>query len=86
MLHVVLQTISLFKFKQIFDIYTRSWPIADFALNHVRFRVLTLNPVWFRAAMHPILNYVEFRTNHEPNVVHGVVHGELRIGKSQIRI
>ena len=76
MLHVVLQTISSLKFKQIFDIYTRSWPIADFALNHVR----------FRAAMHPILNYVEFRTNHEPNVVHGVVHGELRIGKSQIRI
>jgi hypothetical protein len=25
--------------------------------------------------MHPILNYVEFRTNHEPYVVHGVVHG-----------
>jgi hypothetical protein len=24
-------------------------------------------------AMNPILNYVEFRTNHEPNVVHGVV-------------
>jgi len=27
--------------------------------------------------MHPILNYVEFRTNHEPYVVHGVVHGGL---------
>jgi hypothetical protein len=52
-LHVVLQTYSSAKFKQIFDIYTRSYPIADFALNHVRFRVLTLNPVWFRAAMHP---------------------------------
>jgi len=28
--------------------------------------------------MHPILNYVKFRTNHEPNVVHGVVHGGVR--------
>jgi hypothetical protein len=26
------------------------------------------------AAMNPILNYVEFRTNHEPYMVHGVVH------------
>ena len=25
--------------------------------------------------MHPILNYVEFRTNHEPYMVHGVVDG-----------
>ena len=29
-----------------------------------------------RAAMHPILNYVKFRTNHEPNVVHGVVRAK----------
>jgi hypothetical protein len=28
--------------------------------------------------MHPILNYVEFRTNHEPYMVHGVVHGGVR--------
>jgi hypothetical protein len=34
-----------------------------------------LNHVGFRAAMHPILNYVELRTNHEPYMVHGVVHG-----------
>jgi hypothetical protein len=27
------------------------------------------------AATHPILNYVEFRTNPEPYVVRGVVHG-----------
>jgi hypothetical protein len=26
-------------------------------------------------AMHPILNYVEFRTNPEPYMVQGVVHG-----------
>jgi hypothetical protein len=25
--------------------------------------------------MHPILNYVEFRTNPKPYVVRGVVHG-----------
>ena len=43
--HVVLQTISSLKFKQIFDIYTRSWPIADFALNHVRFRA-AMHPTW----------------------------------------
>jgi hypothetical protein len=29
--------------------------------------------------MHPILNYVEFRTNHEPYMVHGVVHGGVRL-------
>jgi hypothetical protein len=40
-------------------------PNAECALNHVR----------VRAAMHPILNYVEFRTNHEPYMVQGVVHG-----------
>jgi hypothetical protein len=28
--------------------------------------------------MHPILDYVEFRTNPEPYVVRGVVHGGLR--------
>jgi hypothetical protein len=27
-------------------------------------------------AMHPILNYVEFRTNPEPYMVQGVVHAE----------
>ena len=48
-------------------------PIADCALNHVR----------FRAAMHPILNYVEFRTNPEPYVVRGVVHGGMRNSKYQ---
>jgi hypothetical protein len=32
-------------------------------------------------AMHPILNYVEFRTNPEPYMVQGVVHG----GGSRIR-
>jgi hypothetical protein len=26
--------------------------------------------------MHPILNYVEFRTNPEPHMVQGVVHGK----------
>jgi hypothetical protein len=31
--------------------------------------------VGFRTAMHLILNYIEFRTNHEPNVVHGMVPG-----------
>jgi len=51
---------------------------ADCALNHVRFRALALNPTRFRAVMHPILNYIEFRTNHEPDVVHGVVHGGMR--------
>jgi len=25
--------------------------------------------------LHPILNYIEFRTNHAPYVVHGVVQG-----------
>jgi hypothetical protein len=49
--------------------------VGDCALNHVRFRALALNPLRFRAAMHPILNYVEFRTNPEPYVVRGVVHG-----------
>jgi hypothetical protein len=32
--------------------------------------------------MHPILNYVEFRTNHEPYMVHGVVHGGSQNEKS----
>jgi hypothetical protein len=41
---------------------------SELALSHVR----------SRAAMHPILNYVKFRTNHEPNVVHGVVHSGVR--------
>jgi hypothetical protein len=27
-------------------------------------------------ALNPILNYVEFRTNHEPYMVHGVVQGD----------
>ncbi len=36
-----------------------------------------MNPMWFRAALHPIPNYVEFGTNHEPYMVHGVVHGEI---------
>ena len=31
--------------------------------------------VRYTAAMHPILNYVEFRTNPEPYMVQGVVHG-----------
>jgi hypothetical protein len=35
--------------------------------------------------MHPILNYVEFRTNHEPYMVHGVVHGGFRNAESEIR-
>jgi hypothetical protein len=39
--------------------------VGDCALNHVR----------FRAAMHPIMNYVEFRTNPKPYVVRGMVHG-----------
>jgi len=39
--------------------------ISECALNHVR----------FRAAMNPILNHVGFRTDHEPYMVHGVVHG-----------
>ena len=30
--------------------------------------------VRYTAAMHPILNYVEFRTNPEPYMVQGVVH------------
>jgi hypothetical protein len=38
-----------------------------------------LKHVRFRAAIHPILNYVEFRTNPKPYVVRGVVHGGLRI-------
>jgi hypothetical protein len=29
--------------------------------------------------MYPILNYVEFRTNHEPYMVHGVVHDGVRL-------
>jgi len=33
--------------------------------------------------MHPILNYVEFRTNPEPYVVRGVVHGGMRNSKYQ---
>ena len=49
---------------------------SDCALNHAGFRALALIPLWCRA-MHPILNYVEFRTNHEPNMVHGVVDGEM---------
>jgi hypothetical protein len=43
-------------------------PNAECALNHVR----------FGAAMHLILNYVEFRTNPEPYMVRGVVHGGMR--------
>ena len=39
------------------------------------FRGVTLNHVRFRTVMHPILNYIECRTNREPLVVHGVVHG-----------
>jgi hypothetical protein len=35
--------------------------------------------------MHPILNYVEFRTNHEPYMVHGVVHGGFRNAELKIR-
>jgi hypothetical protein len=27
-------------------------------------------------ALNPILNYVEFRTDHEPYMVHGVVQGD----------
>jgi len=34
--------------------------------------------------MHPILNYVEFRTNHEPYMVHGVVHGGFANIQSEI--
>ena len=49
---------------------------SDCALNHAGFRALALIPLWCRA-MHPILNYVESRTNHEPNMVHGVVDGEM---------
>jgi len=30
--------------------------------------------------MHPILDYVEFRTNPEPYMVQGVVHGGMRTG------
>ena len=48
------------------------------------FRAVALNPAWFRAAMHPILNYVEFRTNHEPYMVHGVVHGGMKNEKEFI--
>jgi hypothetical protein len=60
---------------------------SDCALNHAGFRALALIPLWCRA-MHPILNYVEFRTNHEPNIVHGVVDGEMHfqlviIGKNE---
>jgi hypothetical protein len=40
---------------------------------------MALNPAWFRAAMYPILNYVEFRTNHEPYMVQGVVYGGVRL-------
>jgi hypothetical protein len=36
-----------------------------------------LNHVEFVAALNLILNYVKFRTNHEPNVVHGVVQGSI---------
>jgi len=74
MFHTVLQTIFSPKFKQIFNIYTRSSIVADRALNHAR----------FRAAMHPILNYLEFRTNHEPHMAHGVVHGGLLIADWKI--
>ena len=52
----------------------------EFALNHVRLRAVALNPTRFKAVMHPILNYVEFRTNHEPCMVHGVVHGGMPNG------
>jgi hypothetical protein len=34
--------------------------------------------------MHPILNYVEFRTNPEPYMVQGVVHGGMRIKNPRI--
>jgi hypothetical protein len=35
---------------------------------------LALNPMGFKGeVLNPILNYVEFRTNHAPYVVHGVV-------------
>jgi len=37
-----------------------------------------LNHVGFRTAIYPILNYLEFRTNHAPYVVHGVVHNSWR--------
>ncbi len=39
--------------------------------------------------MYPILNYVEFRTNHEPYMVHGVVQGGVRLpqaGSSASRV
>ena len=39
--------------------------------------------------MYSILNYVEFRTNHEPYMVHGVVHGGVRLpqaGRSETNI
>jgi hypothetical protein len=35
--------------------------------------------VRFRAAMHPTLDYVEFRTNPKPYMVQGVVHGRVQI-------
>jgi hypothetical protein len=38
-------------------------------------RECALNHEKSRAAMRHILNYVAFRTNHEPYVVRGVVHG-----------
>jgi len=37
-----------------------------------------LNYVEFRAAMDPILNCVEFKTNPEPYIVQGVVHKSWR--------
>lgn len=48
---------------------------AECALNRGGFRARALNLAWFGAAMHPIMNYVEFRTNPKPYVVRGMVHG-----------
>jgi hypothetical protein len=31
-------------------------------------------------------NYVEFRTNYEPNMVHGVVHGGMRRSERKVRL
>lgn len=63
---------------------------SDCALNHAGFRALALIPLWCRAKP-PILNYVEFRTNHEPNMVHGVVDGEMHfqlviIGENKLNL
>jgi hypothetical protein len=48
MFHTVLQTIFSPKFKQIFNIYTRSSIVADRALNHARFRA-AMHPAWCMA-------------------------------------